>query len=126
MQLREGLSLHWSDYQELQDFVAENPVQPRLSFVLFLDGQSEVNYGDLALSFGQADRRQRPQGVALAMTEPVLFRRQARRGRHIRKLLVQIWRRNGSTTPAPRPAARCGASCRAIWRRVCGSRRHGC
>ncbi|MHA3886976.1 helix-turn-helix transcriptional regulator [Stutzerimonas degradans] len=90
VQLREGLSLHWSDYQELQDFVAENPVQPRLSFVLFLDGQSEVSYGDLALSFGQADRRQRPQGVALAMTEPVLFRRQARRGRHIRKLVVSL------------------------------------
>src|SRR5690606_1677409 len=51
LQLRDGLSLHWSDYEELQDFVTENVVGPRLSFVLFLDGQSEVSYGDLPLTF---------------------------------------------------------------------------
>lgn len=89
LQLRDGLSLHWSDYEELQDFVTENLVGPRLSFVLFLEGQSEVQYGDLALTFGQPDRR-RPEGVALAMNEPVLFRRQARRGRRIRKLVVSL------------------------------------
>lgn len=90
LQLRDGLSLHWSDYEELQDFVTENVVGPRLSFVLFLDGQSEVSYGDLPLTFGQSDPRHRPEGVALAMNEPVLFRRQARRGRHIRKLVVSL------------------------------------
>ncbi|MBC8651321.1 helix-turn-helix transcriptional regulator [Pseudomonas sp. MTM4] len=90
LQLRDGLSLHWSDYEELQDFVTENVVGPRLSFVLFLDGQSEVNYGDLSLTFGQPGRCRSPEGIALAMNEPVLFRRQARRGRHIRKLVVSL------------------------------------
>ncbi|WP_312923623.1 helix-turn-helix transcriptional regulator [Stutzerimonas nitrititolerans] len=90
LQLRDGLSLHWSDYEELQDFVTENVVGPRLSFVLFLDGQSEVSYGDLPLTFGRPDRRCRPEGVALAMNEPVLFRRQARRGQHIRKLVISL------------------------------------
>lgn len=90
LQLRDGLSLHWSDYEELQDFVTESVVGPRLSFVLFLDGQSEVNYGGLSLTFGQPDPQRRPEGVALAMNEPVLFRRQARRGRHIRKLVVSL------------------------------------
>ncbi|WP_417779990.1 helix-turn-helix transcriptional regulator [Stutzerimonas xanthomarina] len=90
LQLRDGLSLHWSDCEELQDFVTENVVGPRLSFVLFLDGQSEASYGGLSLTFGQSDRRRRPEGVALAMNEPVLFRRQARRGRHIRKLVVSL------------------------------------
>lgn len=109
LQLRDGLSLHWSDYEELQDFVAENVVGPRLSFVLFLDGQSEVNYGGLSLTFGQADRRHRPEGVALAMNEPVLFRRQARRGRHIRKLVVSLspeWFENAGAESAGNGAVR--------------------
>jgi len=89
-QLRDGLSLHWSDCQELQDFVMENTVGPRLSFVLFLQGQSRVDYGDLALTLGHASRRHAPEGVAVAMNEPVLFRRQARRGSHIRKLVVSL------------------------------------
>ena len=51
-QLRDGLSLHWSDCEELQDFVTENTVDPRVSFVLFLQGQSQVSYGDLSLTLG--------------------------------------------------------------------------
>ncbi|AHL73818.1 AraC family transcriptional regulator [Stutzerimonas stutzeri] len=89
-QLRDGLSLHWSDCEELQDFVTENTVGPRLSFVLFLQGQSQVSYGDLALTLGQPSARQAPEGIAVSMNEPVQFRRQARRGSHIRKLVVSL------------------------------------
>ncbi|WP_413042731.1 helix-turn-helix transcriptional regulator [Pseudomonas sp. YJ42] len=89
-QLRDGLSLHWSDCEELQDFVTENVVGPRVSFVLFLQGQSRVSYGDLPLTLGQPASRQAPEGVAVSMNEPVLFRRQARRGSHIRKLVVSL------------------------------------
>lgn len=90
LQLRDGLSLHCSDCEELQDFVTENVVGPRLSFVLFLDGQSEVSYDGLSLTLGHPARRRSPEGVALAMNEPVLFRRHARRGQHIRKLVVSL------------------------------------
>lgn len=88
--LRDGLSLHWADCEELQDFVTENTVGPRLSFVLFLQGQSQVHYGDLSLTLGQPTGRRAPEGVAVSMNEPVLFRRQARRGSHIRKLVVSL------------------------------------
>lgn len=89
-QLRDGLSLHWSDCEELQDFVTENTVGPRLSFVLFLQGQSEVSYGNLSLTLGHRSTRHVPEGVAVSMNEPVQFRRQARRGSHIRKLVVSL------------------------------------
>jgi len=89
-QLRDGLSLHWSDCEELQDFVTENTVGPRLSFVLFLQGQSQVSYGDLSLTLGHPSTRRVPEGVAVSMNEPVQFRRQARRGSHIRKLVVSL------------------------------------
>jgi len=89
-QLRDGLSLHWSDCEELQDFVTENVVGPRVSFVLFLQGQSRVSYGDLSLTLGQSASQRAPEGVAVSMNEPVLFRRQARRGSHIRKLVVSL------------------------------------
>lgn len=90
VQLRDGLSLHWSDCDELQDFVTENTVGPRTSFVLFLQGQSQVSYGDLSLTLGQPTSRRAPEEVAVSMNEPVLFRRQARRGSHIRKLVVSL------------------------------------
>ncbi|HAW25986.1 MAG: AraC family transcriptional regulator [Gammaproteobacteria bacterium] len=89
-QLRDGLSLHWSDCEELQDFVTENTVDPRVSFVLFLQGQSQVSYGDLSLTLGHPSSRRAPEGVAVSMNEPVQFRRQARRGSHIRKLVVSL------------------------------------
>jgi len=89
-QLRDGLSLHWSSCEELQDFVTENTVGPRLSFVLFLRGQSQVSYGDLSLTLGHPSARHVPEGVAVSMNEPVQFRRQARRGSHIRKLVVSL------------------------------------
>lgn len=90
LELHRGLSLHWSDCRELQDFVTENVVGPRITFVLFLQGQSEVRYGHLPLTLGHAGTRRTPEGVALAMAEPVLFRRQARSGQHIRKLVVSL------------------------------------
>lgn len=90
VQLRDGLSLHWSDCEELQDFVTENTVGPRLSFVLFLQGQSQVSYGDLSLTHGHPSARHVPEGVAVSMNEPVRFRRQARRGNRIRKLVVGL------------------------------------
>ena len=62
-QLRDGLSLHWSDCEELQDFVTENTVDPRVSFVLFLQGQSQVSYGDLSLTLGHPSSRHAPEGV---------------------------------------------------------------
>lgn len=89
-QLRDGLSLHWSDCEELQDFVTENVVGPRLSFVLFLKGHSQVSYGDLSLTLGHPSTGRAPEGVAVSMNEPVQFRRQARRGSHIRKLVVSL------------------------------------
>lgn len=89
-QLRHGLSLHWSDCEELQDFVTENSVGPRVSFVLFLQGQSRVSYGDLALTLGHSSTRRAPEGIAVSVNEPVRFRREARRGSHIRKLVVSL------------------------------------
>ncbi|TLX53422.1 AraC family transcriptional regulator [Stutzerimonas nosocomialis] len=90
LRLRDGLSLHCSDCHELQDFVTENEVGPRMSFALFLEGRSSVRYGERSFSLGAEGPQKAPQGMAVAMAEPVLFRRQARRGSHIRKLVVSL------------------------------------
>ncbi|WP_157718576.1 AraC family transcriptional regulator [Halopseudomonas litoralis] len=82
--LRSGLSLHCSDCVELHDFSTQVEVGPRLSFVLFMAGGSEVRYDDRSLQV--ASRPGQPQGIAVALTEPAIFTRRARRGQHIRKL----------------------------------------
>lgn len=82
--LRCGLSLHCSDCIELDDFSTQVEVSPRLSFVLFIAGGSEVHYDDQSLRI--VSQPGRPQGVAVALTEPVIFTRRAQRGQHIRKL----------------------------------------
>lgn len=82
--LRSGLSLHCSDCIELHDFSTQVEVSPRLSFVLFMAGGSEVRYDDRSLQV--ASRPGQPQGIAVALTEPAIFTRRARRGQHVRKL----------------------------------------
>ncbi len=84
--LRSGLSLHCSDCIELHDFSTQVEVAPRLSFVLFMAGHSAVCYDDRSLSIAASPKR--PEGIAVALTEPATFTRQAQRGTHIRKLSV--------------------------------------
>ncbi|MCQ4272703.1 AraC family transcriptional regulator [Pseudomonas kuykendallii] len=87
--LRTGLSLHCSDCHELQDFCTEVEVLPRLSFALFLEGHSDVRYGDKALRIGSRLGAP-PEGLAIALAEPALFSREAKRGAHVRKLVVSL------------------------------------
>lgn len=95
--LRSGLSLHSSDCFELHNFSTQVRMEPRLNFVLFLEGRSDVRYGDRDVRFG-SDKAASCEGVALAVAEPVLFSRKAQRGAHIRKLVVSLkpeWFDNG-------------------------------
>lgn len=88
LHLRSGLSLHCSDCHELSTFSTQLQIEPRLNFVLFLDGHSDVRYDDRAVRFGAAHGR--GEGIAVSLAEPVLFSRQARRGSHIRKLVISL------------------------------------
>ncbi|TBU97094.1 helix-turn-helix transcriptional regulator [Phytopseudomonas dryadis] len=89
LRLRAGLSLHCSDCHELHNFSTQVQIEPRLNFILFLEGHSDVRYGDHAVRFG-SPRPAPCEGVALSLSEPVLFSRQAQRGTHIRKLVVSL------------------------------------
>ena len=85
-QLRSGLSLHCSDCIELHDFSTQVEVSPRLSLVLFMHGDGQAQYDDRRLQV--APRPGRPEGLAIALTEPATFTRQAHAGQHIRKLSI--------------------------------------
>lgn len=85
-QLRSGLSLHCSDCIELHDFSTQVEVSPRLSLVLFMHGDGQAQYDDRRLQV--APRPGRPEGMAIALTEPATFTRQAHAGQHIRKLSI--------------------------------------
>ncbi len=86
--LRSGLSLHCSDCLELQDFATQAEARPHLNFILFLQGRSEVSYDGKPFTFGTP--RTGCEGVTIALNEPMLFARRARRGQHIRKVSVSL------------------------------------
>jgi AraC-like DNA-binding protein len=107
LRLRSGLSLHSSDCHELHDFSTQIEVEPRLNFILFLEGKSDVRYGDRELHFG-SEQANHCAGVALSVAEPVLFSRKARRGTHIRKLVISLspeWLDCGGLDGQPEHAA---------------------
>lgn len=92
-QLRSGLSLHCSDCRELNNFTTQTAVDPHLALLIFLEGRSDVDFDDHRVSLGcrnAGNGRPIAEGVALALTEPVLFRRRARRGAQIRKVCVSL------------------------------------
>ncbi|QLF93208.1 helix-turn-helix transcriptional regulator [Pseudomonas sp. ABC1] len=90
--LRSGLSLHCSDCVELHNFSTQVKVNPHLNFILFLDGQSDVRFDDRAFTFGVPRKAGKPrsEGITIALNEPALFSRQARRGQHIRKVSISL------------------------------------
>ncbi|TBU94047.1 helix-turn-helix domain-containing protein [Stutzerimonas kirkiae] len=90
--LRSGLSLHCSDCLELHNFSTQVEISPRLNFILFLDGQSDVSFDDRPFTFGAPRGPGKPscEGVTIALNESALFSRQARRGRRIRKVSVSM------------------------------------
>lgn len=91
LRLSNGLSVHSSDCLELHNFTTEVGVKPQLSFVLFLEGHSEVAYGDRWLDLGRCcEHRQTPQAVSVVLAEPTLFSRRAQRGKRIRKVSVSL------------------------------------
>ncbi|WP_462380184.1 helix-turn-helix transcriptional regulator [Pseudomonas sp. Marseille-QA0892] len=91
IRLRSGLVLHCSDCIELQDFTTESRMEPRLSFVLFMEGCNRVSYGEERLDFSaKRSRESEFQGLALSVREPVLFRRRSTRGTHVRKLSLSL------------------------------------
>ncbi len=91
--LRAGLSLHCSDCRELHNFTTQTEVAPHLALLIFLEGRSDVAYDQHRVSLGcrnVGNRRPTAEGVALTLTEPVLFRRRARRGAQVRKVCVSL------------------------------------
>lgn len=91
IQLRNGLVLHCSDCVELHDFTTESRMEPRLAFVLFMEGHNQVSYGEERLNFSaKRSRESEFQGLALSVREPVLFTRRSTRGTHVRKLSLSL------------------------------------
>lgn len=90
--LRTGLSLHCSDCLELHNFATQVEVAPHINFILFLEGQSDVRFDDQAFTFGTPRNAGGTcnEGVTIALNQPALFSRQARRGQRIRKVSVSL------------------------------------
>lgn len=90
--LRSGLSLHCSDCLELHNFATQVEVTPHLNFILFLEGQSDVRFDDQPFTFGapRGTGSSCCEGVTIALNQPALFSRQAKRGRRIRKVSVSL------------------------------------
>ncbi|MBW7901754.1 MAG: helix-turn-helix transcriptional regulator [Rhodocyclaceae bacterium] len=92
--LRPGLSVHCTDVRDLHDLITQSEQGESLRVVLVLDGEVDVSFGPRRLDLGaqRAGRVRQAQAAFVALREPELFVRRARRGKRERKVSVTFSR----------------------------------
>lgn len=89
--LRDGLTLQCTDCVELQEVVTECLLEPNLVLVVLLEGGNQVHYADQRVDFRlPQSRATQPQGLAVAGTEPMVFRGYSKPGRRVRRAVINI------------------------------------
>lgn len=102
IKLRDNLTFHSSDGVDIHDLTMQTELKPRISFALFLQGQCNVHYGERKLTLGTKYKYKQsliPEATLISVERPEVFRREAKAGRYLRKLVISIppdWLENSS------------------------------
>ncbi len=116
--IRDGLTLHYSDSEALEDFQVDVECGPQLTIGLYLKGATDASIGRFHFPMPHVDPGGggwHPVGTLLAQSEPERFVRKARKGERFRKVTVSI-------SPAWLESARhCGKEDMAAIRRFAGT-----
>lgn len=93
IKLRNGLTLHSTDGCDIGNFNTQTTIKPRIGFMLFLEGQCNVHYGEREVKLGiqhQQQKRVVPEATLISVTRPETFTRQGEKGRHLKKIVIGI------------------------------------
>lgn len=93
IKLRNGLTLHSTDGCDMGNFNTQTTIKPRIGFMLFLEGQCNVHYGEREIKLGSQHQQQRsvvPEATLIAVARPETFSRQGEEGRHLKKIVIGI------------------------------------
>ncbi|MBN9671327.1 helix-turn-helix domain-containing protein [Roseibium aggregatum] len=93
MTIEKGLSVHYSNAEDLHDLKIETQFGPRLSVSLFLEGQVEASVGSFRIPMPHYDgeaRRWVPVATAYSQSRVETFVRQARKGVRFKKVTISI------------------------------------
>ncbi|MCW2307695.1 helix-turn-helix transcriptional regulator [Rhodobium gokarnense] len=121
MRLRDGLSVHFSDAEDLKDFVIERDCAPNLGVKIFLEGAVEATVGGVPVPMPEkAESGWQPIGCIFAQSRTERFVRRTRKGVHVRKVSIAItpeWLEAGAAdTGFDLDKIRRFASCHLAWR----------
>ncbi|MGR6467726.1 helix-turn-helix transcriptional regulator [Rhizobium sp. PAMB 3182] len=89
IELRAGLSVHFSNIINHYDMETEAELEPHLSIKLLMGGLVEGRIGDRTFA-GADDGCGAPRGVIFAQREPEIFRRRVAKGERITKFNISI------------------------------------
>lgn len=93
VQLRRGLSVHYSDVVNHCDMETESRIEPHLSIKLLIAGGLDASVGGVAFSSPSIERPQQdllPLGIILSQCEPEIFYRHVHKGDRITKFNISI------------------------------------
>lgn len=91
--LQKGISVHYSNANDLQDLEIVRECQPRLCLSFFLEGNVEAYIGGDPIPmpvFDQKTQLWRPVASIFSQCKTELFKRYAKRGSHIKKIVISI------------------------------------
>ncbi|MHA7777323.1 helix-turn-helix transcriptional regulator [Roseibium sp. M-1] len=93
MTIEDGLSVHFSNAEDLHDLKIETDCGPRLSVSLFLEGEIDANVGSFRIPVPRYDTEARhwvPVATVFSQTRHEIFVRHARRGVRLKKVIISI------------------------------------
>ncbi|WP_346911628.1 AraC family transcriptional regulator [uncultured Roseibium sp.] len=93
LKLQEGLSVHYSNAEDLHDLKIETECGPRLNVAVFLEGAVEAWIGPFRIpmpTLNAAEQRWDPIATIYAQTQSEKFIRYARRGVCLKKVTISI------------------------------------
>lgn len=92
-ELQDGLSVHFSNACDLQDLEIVRECQPRLCISYFLAGNIEAYIGDDQIPmpvFDEENQSWKPVATIFSQCKSELFKRYAKRGNFIKKIVITI------------------------------------
>lgn len=95
VKVEKGLSVHYSNAEDLHDLKIESDCGPRLSVSLFMEGAVDAFVGDLKIpmpTYEEGTRRWSPIATVFSQNRIEKFVRHARRGVRLKKVTISISR----------------------------------
>ena len=93
LKIEEGLSVHFSNAEDLHDLKIETDTGPRFSLYLFLEGAVDAFVGDFRVPmplYDEASRHWLPVAPLFYQKRPEKFVRQARKGSRLKKVTISM------------------------------------